>query len=221
MSDPKLDECPHCGMFLGKQQIWRHIQLYRSVQQPDLDSSFNLGPDSENLAASEDIHEPNQLVGNTTIMDRLLGKTVGEAMANLEDTSMEPPPQDIANTTLGDETASIQPAPLRRNPPVTIEEWPDPEDNFTYSEASSDEDLPVEPEFVERKEPLGAWPKDKAQMNDNKLIEFLEEHLGDAVEEEWFKTMYNRKLGEGEYRTLQLLATWIQTHFSQQIYKEL
>ncbi|CCO36611.1 hypothetical protein BN14_10752 [Rhizoctonia solani AG-1 IB] len=195
MSDPKLDECPHCGMLLGKQQIRRHIQLYRSVQQPDLDSSFNLGPDSENLAASEDTHEPNQLVGNTTIMDRLLGETVGEAMANLEDTSMEPPPQDIANTTLGDETASIQ--------------------------ASSDEDLPVEPEFVERKEPLGAWPKDKAQMNDNKLIEFLEEHLGDAVEEEWFKTMYNCKLGEGEYRTLRLLATRIQTHFSRQIYKEL
>lgn len=78
---------------------------------------------------------------------------------------------------------------LRRNPPVTIEDWPDPEDD---SATSGDEvaDEPVDgpdrdPEYIERNEPLGLNPEDEPAINDDDLRALLEAELGDLADEEW------------------------------------
>ena len=86
--------------------------------------------------------------------------------------------------------------PLNRNPRVTIEDWPDPEDDFAHSEhgsdSSEDNNEPTngpdqDPEFIEQGNlPLGAHPEDKPLMNDNMLHAFLEMHLGDYTQDEWF-----------------------------------
>jgi hypothetical protein len=82
-----------------------------------------------------------------------------------------------------------EPVPLHRNPPVTIEDWPDPEDDFAGSD-TSDDGLPPEPEFLERRDtPLGNHPKDEAVMDDEELLKFLKENLGDVADEEWMTTM--------------------------------
>ncbi|CAE6433638.1 unnamed protein product, partial [Rhizoctonia solani] len=128
---------------------------------------------------------------------------------------------DLANVTLGEDGVTIAPIPRRRNPPVTIEDWPDPEDDFAVPEAS-EEDLPPEPPFVERGDtPLGDYPEDEAQMDDEELLRFLQENLGDGVDEEWLRTMYNIEPSEDEHNLLRFLATRLRTHFSRQTYDDL
>ncbi|KAF8601263.1 hypothetical protein BDV93DRAFT_510182 [Ceratobasidium sp. AG-I] len=76
---------------------------------------------------------------------------------------------------------------LRQNPPVTIEDWPDPDD----SSANSDNDGgPVDngeqdPPYIERDVPLRLDPNDEPALDDNDLLALLEAELGDLADEEW------------------------------------
>ncbi|CAE7227515.1 unnamed protein product, partial [Rhizoctonia solani] len=134
----------------------------------------------------------------------------------------------------------FEPVPVRHNPPVTIEDWPDPDGLFDQSVNGDDEngkdgedgeddeddgdkeDTPDgDPVFVERdNEGLGAYAEDEPLMDDDMLRAFLEMHLGDFAEDEWFD-LYNRVLSERDYRTLRLLATRLRTHFSRQTWEDL
>lgn len=94
---------------------------------------------------------------------------------------------------------------------MTIEEWPDPDDNFAHLDRgvdSSDDDEETidgpdrDPPFVERgNAALGVHPEDEPLMDDAMLHAFLEMNLGDYVKEEWFD-LYKRALSERDYRTL-------------------
>jgi hypothetical protein len=79
---------------------------------------------------------------------------------------------------------------LRRNPPVRIDEWPDPDSSVS----SNDNDIDIDnestgsdrdPEFVERAEPLGLRPEDEPELDDDDMWALLEMHLGDLADEEW------------------------------------
>ncbi|CAE6441159.1 unnamed protein product [Rhizoctonia solani] len=80
---------------------------------------------------------------------------------------------------------------LRRNPPVTIEEWPDIDD--LGSDKASDEDEPVpadgldcDPPFTERETLPGFDPIDEPLLTDEEMLEILEMELGDFEEtDEW------------------------------------
>jgi hypothetical protein len=82
---------------------------------------------------------------------------------------------------------------LRRNPAVTIEDWPDPD---LSPEASDDEELaghlnePIDgpdrdPEFIERAQSPGLDPIDEPNLTDDEVRRLLEADLGDLADEEW------------------------------------
>ncbi|KAG8738091.1 hypothetical protein FRC11_001624, partial [Ceratobasidium sp. 423] len=155
----ELEACPHCGVMLGACQIHRHLAVY------------TVDLDSDSLPALEDVYHPmspnppnppDPPVGGVGIL-------VNEEMGEVGDNPVEVATQDLENMTLGAEDPIIAPVPLRRNPRVTIEEWPDPDDDFARSEASEDS-LPPEPEFIEcRDTPLGYHPEDEAVLDDEEL----------------------------------------------------
>ncbi|CCO32597.1 hypothetical protein BN14_06660 [Rhizoctonia solani AG-1 IB] len=172
-NNSNIEPCPHCGDLLGPRQICRHLAPQHSAFSLNANSPL----DSSTAAlGSPDLHNPNSITGDVE-MDAGGDSLIENFMHNL------------ANVTLGEDGVTITPIPQRRNPPVTIEEWPDPEDNFAHLEAS-DEDLPPEPSFIECSDtPLGEYPEDEALMDDEELLRFLQENLGDRVDKEWLRTM--------------------------------
>lgn len=81
---------------------------------------------------------------------------------------------------------------MRRNPPVSIEDWTSG-DEAEDAEEGGDSDIdnaPVDnadrdPEFVERLEPLGLDPDDEPAMDVEELWNILHQHLGDIADDEW------------------------------------
>jgi hypothetical protein len=84
---------------------------------------------------------------------------------------------------------------LRRNPAVTIEDWPDPD----LGPESSDDDEPAgnvnepidgpnhDPEYIERPQSPALDPMDKPDLTDDEVRWLLEADLGDLVDEEWLE----------------------------------
>ncbi|CEL55918.1 hypothetical protein RSOLAG1IB_01930 [Rhizoctonia solani AG-1 IB] len=115
---------------------------------------------------------------------------------------------------------------LRRNPPVTIEEWPDIDD--LGSDKASDEDEPVpadgldcDPPFTERETLPGFDPIDEPLLTDEEMLEILEMELGDFEESDEWINMYERLISTRDRTILQFLATRLCTHFSRQTYDDL
>ncbi|KAG8743020.1 hypothetical protein FRC10_000530 [Ceratobasidium sp. 414] len=154
----------------------------------------------------------------------------GDAMGMEEDGVSPEPPDGVANMSIDIDNARALPPELppaqglRRNPPVTIEDWPDPDDDFAALD-DGDNGAPIDnadqdPEYVERDAPLAFDPNDKPVLDNEEIWVFLEDHLGDLTDEEWID-MYERDLSNKEHTSLQFLASQLCTHFSRQTYNNL
>ena len=81
---------------------------------------------------------------------------------------------------------------LRRNPPVTIEDWASDEEDASdegsaiydtdHSSVNSKDQDPV---FLEREEPLGLHPDDEPEFDEEDLWNMLQQQLGDLADDEW------------------------------------
>ncbi|CCO37867.1 hypothetical protein BN14_12027 [Rhizoctonia solani AG-1 IB] len=118
---------------------------------------------------------------------------------------------------------------LRRNPPVTIEDWPVPDLDSDVSEDKEDADITLcaplpglegDPKFVERQEPLGLDPNNEPKYSDQEMRQILKDLYGDIADEQW-GNMYLPTIEQEDYITLQFLATRLRTHFSRQTYEDL
>ncbi|KAG9101427.1 hypothetical protein FRC06_003032 [Ceratobasidium sp. 370] len=119
-----------------------------------------------------------------------------DLMAELEAAKWSAMSPDVMSMTNdGQPMLAIPPKPervhqVRCNPPVTMKDWDDPDDDSETPEASDDNNEPAagedrDPEYIERAEGLGFNPNDKPSMDDKQLGDFLEMHLGDLAEDEW------------------------------------
>lgn len=71
---------------------------------------------------------------------------------------------------------------------MTIDDWPDPDDDFASSVDGDDNESVGsnrDPEYVERDVPLGLNPEDEPALNEEQLRALLEAELGDLADEEW------------------------------------
>ncbi|CAE6451722.1 unnamed protein product [Rhizoctonia solani] len=225
--------CPCCDKALGPRQINRHLAImveiaeatvaaYTNHDPLDSDADSDLGSDTSGL---DPAYPPPPESVTSNGLDHPMDP--GEGLDNHE--PMDP---------VGDfhQLPPLEPVPVRHNPPVTVEDWPDPDGLFAPNneddeddkegEDSEDSDNEVHgpdhnPPFVERgEEHLGAHAEDEPLMDDEMLRAFVEMNLGDYAEQEWFD-LYNRVLSERDYRTLQFLATRLRTHFSHQTWEDL
>jgi hypothetical protein len=78
---------------------------------------------------------------------------------------------------------------IRRNPAVTIEDWPepiesDPSDIDNESTGDSD-DSNQDPEYIECEAPLGLNAEDEPRLSDDQIRALLQAHLEDMTDNEW------------------------------------
>jgi hypothetical protein len=84
---------------------------------------------------------------------------------------------------------------LRRNPPVTIEDWPDPDLNPDIDDDDDDElahnlneplnDPDRDPEYIERAQSPILDPIDVPLLTNDEIRRLLEEEFGDLADDEW------------------------------------
>lgn len=87
------------------------------------------------------------------------------------------------------------PATIRRNPPVTVEDWPEPPPDDLYYTSDSESDIAdvpsdasdQDPPFIEQEEPPAYHPDYEPEFSDQQLRELLELHLGTMDEAEWLE----------------------------------
>ncbi|CUA77976.1 hypothetical protein RSOLAG22IIIB_12956 [Rhizoctonia solani] len=223
----KTSPCPHCGKPLCPRQINRHLagmatSAAANHNHPDSDSDLHSNPDFE----IDPVGSP--------LPESVTSNGAGHPM-DLEGDLDDDEPMDAMDIFHQLQLPPLESVPIHHNPPVTIEDWPDPEGLFIdliNGEDGEDDEASIDggefddgpdrdPPFVERGgEDLGAHAEDEPLMDDEMLRAFLEMHLGDYAEEEWFD-LYNRVLSERDHRTLRLLATRLRTHFSRQTWEDL
>ncbi|KAG8736378.1 hypothetical protein FRC10_009390 [Ceratobasidium sp. 414] len=192
---PKL--CPCCSKTLSTQQISCH-QVLCQQDLDTLDESDGLNPNSDksDTAPGDAGPAPNDAAPALDNMgEDLGGNNGGDAMGMEEDGVSPEPPDSVANMSIDIDNARALPPELppaqglRRNPPVTIEDWPDPDDDFAASDDGNNgtliDDADRDPEYVERDAPLVFDPDDEPVLDDEEIWAFLEDHLGDLTDKEW------------------------------------
>jgi hypothetical protein len=80
---------------------------------------------------------------------------------------------------------------IRRNPPVTLEDWPEPEDEMDVGEEDGFFDygpmdgLDQDPPYVEHDEPLRFHPDDEPELPNEAVRAWMDLNLGDLADKEW------------------------------------
>jgi hypothetical protein len=80
---------------------------------------------------------------------------------------------------------------VRRNPPVTIEDWPEPDDEPDIGEDDEpNNNEPVDradrdPDYVEQHEPLRFHPDDEPGQPNAAVLAWMDLNLGDFADQQW------------------------------------
>ncbi|KAG9080681.1 hypothetical protein FRC06_006281, partial [Ceratobasidium sp. 370] len=113
----------------------------------------------------------------------------GVSARNVEAKVIETAPNE-ANSAVHDAGIDVPLEPahgLRQNPPVTIEDWPDPKADAN-DELYDDEPVSgpnCDPEYVEHDLPARFDPIDEPRLADNEICEILQWHLGNLATQQW------------------------------------
>ncbi|KEP46533.1 transposase family Tnp2 protein, partial [Rhizoctonia solani 123E] len=215
MSEQDLEKCFCCGEWLRPRQLYRHVENYQKLLALRI-SQVNLESNEEDHARV--VGGNDNIIGSNEAIDLELMQAPADNDASMDELNPEisfGPAPDLLEPALG----------LRRNPPVTIEDWPEPDLDLEYSDEEDDGNPPIDgsegdPEFVERQDPLRLDPDDEPEYGDEEMQDMLREVLGDIADEQWVD-MYARNMSDEDFITLQFLATRLRTHFSRQTYEDL
>ncbi|KAG9074109.1 hypothetical protein FRC06_010925 [Ceratobasidium sp. 370] len=136
----------------------------------DLDDG-NLGVEGVNTGELMQPADAIELDGSGPVLDGL-----GAAQDNL----------GAAQGNLGVDILHAPAQGLRRNPPVTIEDWPEPDLDPHDHEDGLEDGLGDDPEPVEMDVQPDLDPLVEPRLTDEEARRVLNLHLGDLAEEEWF-----------------------------------
>ncbi|KAG9076146.1 hypothetical protein FS749_012111, partial [Ceratobasidium sp. UAMH 11750] len=142
--------CPCCQRKLSVRQIYRHMELYQEQLAAELaalgaDDNLDpkdggLGMENINMGELAQLADAMEFNDPGPVLDDLGADqgNLGAAQGNLDIDALHAPAQG-----------------LRRNPPVIIEDWPEPDNDADNDEDGSESDqsdnIPDDiPEFVER-----------------------------------------------------------------------
>ncbi|KAG8735138.1 hypothetical protein FRC10_010953 [Ceratobasidium sp. 414] len=226
-------QCPCCLKPLGDCQIQRHLALTRRHNGAQL--RLNYGRDmgevndeaegnnglvvddaGEHINILED-HEGAHTEGSMGVENV---EVEGIFYMELVQLAIEMPPNE-ANLVVHNAGVEVPLDPahgLRRNPPVTIVDWPDPEADPEAEDELSDDDKPVVgpdcgPEYIEHDIPPGLDPIDEPRLADDTMCDILQRHLGNLAVQQWVD-MYNCILSKRDQSMLRMLAARLRKHFS-------
>ncbi|CAE6465813.1 unnamed protein product [Rhizoctonia solani] len=177
--NPKKEECPCCCQLVHPRTVKRHLERFNPMPS---------GPTRQQRVA---IGQPEA------------GNSLDEPHDNLTEDDMvtnaskDPSPETMShedfqdNTMLEQRQLSPDPPVIWRNPPVTVEDWPEPLFDDDNGESDTD-DVPADspdrdPPFVEVDGPPAYHPDNEMEFSDEELQKLLEQHLGSMSEAEWFE----------------------------------
>ncbi|KAG8733249.1 hypothetical protein FRC10_000335 [Ceratobasidium sp. 414] len=190
------EACPCCSDILSERQLARHLEQYFCQLEYDLEQAGD-EPASEPEPEEPDPPPnnigpvPNEVELNLGAIDfgDMMDKEDDEGEARALDNAVG---MDLVDNGSSQPDPAPEPAPapgLCRNPPVMIEEWPDPDAQSVASEAESDlgpinnEDR--DPEYVEQDVPLRFDPDNEPLVDNKELWEHLYMELGNDADDEW------------------------------------
>ncbi|CCO36852.1 hypothetical protein BN14_10999 [Rhizoctonia solani AG-1 IB] len=112
---------------------------------------------------------------------------------------------------------------IRRNPPVTIEDWPEPE--LDPPESNEDEPIPDGPgnqdyAFEDDTNDDSDRALGFAELSDAEFHNLLRQALGDAFNDE-VEQLYNQAISTDDVKIIKMLSAKIRAHFSRQAYNEI
>ncbi|KAG8729114.1 hypothetical protein FRC10_004283 [Ceratobasidium sp. 414] len=214
--------CFCCGRRLGARQLSRHRTDYLAALNAQLAAGADQGGDNPDMG-NDGMDVANGDIGPEDI-----------DMENGEDTGAEVGEDPFAGLALDrDYDAPIpllDPAPphqVRRNPPVRIDNWPEPGSDHE----SGAEDIDKGPANGPDRDPPYEEPNPDAgraeldplneyEMRDAELRAIYDRELGDLADEEWVE-LYDEYLQHKDTVMLRFLATCLHTRFSRQTWNEL
>ncbi|KAG8727582.1 hypothetical protein FRC10_005843 [Ceratobasidium sp. 414] len=210
--------CPCCGREISIRQIYWHLGLYRVKLAAELAAHADLSADDDTDPEDGDLG-----VENVDIEE--LGPAFNGPDPVLGDLGVNQDNLGVAQGNLGIDALHAPAEGLRQNPPVRIQDWPEPDDDVDNHEDGLEGNQPEDvlddvPAFVELDAQLGLDPVIEPWLTNKEVRRVLNLHLRDLAEEEWFD-LYSRHLTTKDHNTLLILATRLRTHFLRQIWDDL
>ncbi|KAG8732380.1 hypothetical protein FRC10_000952 [Ceratobasidium sp. 414] len=211
MAKDNEDICPHCQERYNKRTIRDHMRKWRQEAAiMGIPAHFVEGFGARSSTLNE--HPSNLATDPNGIQ--------------VHDTEGAEPPTHSRSPTPAPSLHDS--GPIRRNPPVTIEEWPDPEANPTQAD---NDGLQIPPEDAERDpDDLYACPHDPddrseaarqfADLSDPEFLAFLNKDVGDLPDEE-IQAIFKQALLAEDIDTIKMLASKLRAHFSKDTNEDL
>ncbi|QRW01118.1 Transposase family Tnp2 protein [Ceratobasidium sp. AG-Ba] len=195
--------CFCCQNMLGTRQLARHLTRFLEHLDEEIAAAQAAGNPEDSDEDGDAFHVDNY---DMNIDDDAINMEGGVEEQARETTPVDAGPADVdlfANADLGGAEAIppfIEPEHIhepRHNPPVGINDWPDPDLDAIDDPAS-----------------------DASSIDEEPVRGIMELELGDLAEEEWL-ALYDTTLSNKDRNTFKFLATRLRTHFSRQTYDEL
>ncbi|QRV99729.1 Transposase family Tnp2 protein [Ceratobasidium sp. AG-Ba] len=225
--------CFCCNEFYDTRTLARHLKIFLERFNRRL---LEAGLFEDAAALEQDVAALEQ--GVSAGDDGIVGHVPMEVDENMGEDAIEAPamvqqdddlgPGDFEAAAAGPHGDKPPPHAAHEpafNPPVEIDNWPDPASDYSSEGSVKDlaDDLDGDPEFDELPvDPanFGLDPLYEPNLTDEQARALVEEHFGDIANEEWLN-LYDSALSTKDRTTLQFLATRLRTHFSRQTYNEL
>ncbi|KAG8716307.1 hypothetical protein FRC08_009614 [Ceratobasidium sp. 394] len=226
--EPKR-RCFCCGRKYGTRQLARHLQIFLEQLNERLDAAAkyagNPNGDNAGLGGAEmDVDDPG-LGGAEMDVDAAVGAGRDTTPDFGEDEAWA-----LADIDVGFADNHVPPYvepehihELRQNPPVHIDDWPDPGSDLNSEPSEVNDPADGEPEFEEEPgQPVdhGLDALYEPDMGDERVRAAMDTELGDLADEEWMD-LYSETISNKDKNTMRFLATCLRTHFSRQTYNEL
>ncbi|QRW13660.1 Transposase family Tnp2 protein [Ceratobasidium sp. AG-Ba] len=224
--------CFCCGKRYGTRQLARHLKLY--LQQ--LDEEIAAAQANGQLDDMDEDEDGPQPEGHDMDIDaaEMGAEDVMEDLGNAQ------LPANVGAGDVGPDIGDAEdPMPLFAapeythglidNPPIHIDNWPDPDlDPDVDGEGSSVGDEPVQdddgdPPFEELPDQADHSIMDslfEPDMTADEVRAVMDLEYGDLAEQEWLD-LYDKTLSRKDKNTFGFLAARLRTHFSRQTYDEL
>ncbi|KAG8735164.1 hypothetical protein FRC10_010909 [Ceratobasidium sp. 414] len=184
--------CPHCGKLRAQSTIDKHLRLQpRAVSDESDDSTTEdlgeVGDESGSFEVTGEIIDESMILHNISVQmaDLSVSSDLEDMAGFIARTDSDVHSNTGALASINEPLDMLTPGPtLWRNPPVTVEEWPDPDAGG--SEVSDVDDEPLDsldrdPEYTEPTDPL----PDEPDLTEEEFRERIEEELGFIDDEEW------------------------------------
>ncbi|KAF8675483.1 hypothetical protein RHS04_06705 [Rhizoctonia solani] len=175
MPSENKEICPCCNKLVHPQTVRRHLNRFKPGPPPQAQQHKISVGQPEAVEDLDEILDILSEVNHNTVST--VAKNHGLEIMEFDDDTQDQIPD---------------PPAIQQNPPVTVEDWPEPPFDGSDDQESDIDDVPADspdqdPPFVESDGPPAYHPDNKMEFSNEELQQLLELHLGSMSKAEWFE----------------------------------